>query len=314
MTLEADAPATPDGGTPPANPPATPPIVDPVATPAPGTIVDDGKAPDAKKPDGATPADDWRSRMAGEDAKLLSYLGRYASEKAFVEAAKKDRDRLAQGAGLKPLSEDATPEEVAAYRKAFNVPEKPDAYLEALPDGLVVGDDDKPVVSKFAEAMHAANAPKSVVDAALSAYYDIVAEQDAAQLQLNEQARQAGIDALREEWGADYRRNINVVATHLSTLPQAVQDVIGNARMEDGTLVGNNPEVLRWLADQALAANPLATVVPGAGANAGQAIADEIATIEKTMRENRPAYNRDERMQARYRELLGARASLEKSS
>jgi len=47
--------------------------------------------------------------------------------------------------------------------------------------------------------------------------------------------------------------------------------------------------------------------VPGAGANAGQAIADEIATIERTMRENRPAYNRDERMQARYRQLLEAR-------
>jgi len=249
MTLEADAPATPDGGTPPANPPAAPPIVDPVTAPPAGTIVDDGKAPEAPKPEGAPPADDWRSRIAGTDEKLLGFLGRYASEKAFVEAAKKDRDTLRNGLPLKPLSEDATPEEVAAYRKAFNVPEKPDAYLEALPDGLVVGDDDKPVVAKFAEAMHTANAPKAVVDAALSAYYDIVAEQDAAQLQLNEQARQAGIDALREEWGADYRRNINVVATHLSTLPQAVQDVIGNARMEDGTLVGNNPEVLRWLAD-----------------------------------------------------------------
>jgi hypothetical protein len=309
MADEATTPATPDGGTPPANPPAAPPVVDPVDAPPAGTIVDDGKAPiTLPAADPATPpADDWRARIAGTDEKLLGFLGRYASEKAFVEAAKKDRDTLRNGLPLKPLSEDATPEEVAAYRKAFNVPEKSDAYLESLPDGLVVGDDDKPVVSKFAEAMHAANAPKSVVDAALSAYYDIVAEQDAAQLQLNEQARQAGIDALREEWGGDYRRNINVVATHLSTLPQAVQDVIGNARMEDGTLVGNNPEVLRWLADQALAANPLATVVPGAGANAGQAIADEIATIERTMRENRPAYNRDERMQARYRQLLEAR-------
>lgn len=309
MADEATTTQTPGEGAPAAQtiPPQNPPPESPPANGGSPTIVDDGKAPDAPKPDAAPPADDWRSRIAGTDEKLLGFLGRYASEKAFVEAAKKDRDTLRNGLPLKPLSEDATPEEVAAYRKAFNVPEKPDAYLEALPDGLVVGDDDKPVVSKFAEAMHAANAPKAVVDAALSAYYDIVAEQDAAQLQLNEQARQAGIDALREEWGADYRRNINVVATHLSTLPQAVQDVIGNARMEDGTLVGNNPEVLRWLADQALAANPLATVVPGAGANAGQAIADEIATIERTMRENRPAYNRDERMQARYRQLLEAR-------
>lgn len=311
MADEAAPPVTPDGGTPPANPPAAPPIVDPVAAPPAGTIVDDGKAPDAPKPDGAPPADDWRARMAGEDEKLLGFLGRIASEKSLVESYKRLHDEVKAGKyGVKPLSEDATDEEKAAWRKAFNVPEQPDAYLENLPDALIVGDDDKPYVMKFVEAMHGKNAPKDVVDVAISTYYDILAEQDAERDQLNQQAAKAGIDALREEWGNDYRRNINVVNTYISTLPQAIQDVISGARMDDGSLVQNNHEVLRWLADQALAANPLATVVPGAGANAGQAIADEIASIKKVMRENRDAYNRDERMQARFRELLGAQEKM----
>lgn len=308
MADEATPPATPDGGTPPANPPAAPPIVDPVAAPPAGTIVDDGKAPDAPKPDSTPPADDWRSRWAGEDEKLAGFLGRIASEKSLVEGYKRLHDDVKAGKyGVKPIGEDATPEDVAAYRKAFSVPEKPDAYLEALPDGLVVGDDDRPYMSEFAEFMHSANAPKPVVDAAITWYYENLAKQDAAQLQLNDEARKSGEDALRQEWGPDFRRNTNITAQYLSNLPQAVQDAFNSSRMENGVLVLNNPEIVRWLADQALAANPLATVVPGAGANAGQAIADEIATIERTMRENRPAYNRDERMQARYRQLLEAR-------
>lgn len=256
------------------------------------------------------PVDDWRTKLAGDDEKLLGFLGRYASPKAFAEAAKKDRDTLRNGGAFKPLGEDATDEEVAAYRKAFGVPDTHDKYLEALPEGLVVGDDDKPAISQFAEAMHKANAPKAVVDAAIQTYYDIVDAQDAELIQRNEQAKEAGINDLRDEWGQDYRRNINVVGNYVSTLPEAVQAFINEGSMPDGTLIANNPDVLRWLAAQALESNPLATVVPGAGANAGQTIADEMAHIENVMRTDRASYNRDEKMQARYRQLIDAKSKI----
>lgn len=273
------------------------------AVPAQGEVAQADPAGDDKP-------SDWRTELAAGDEKLLGFLGRYASPKAFAEAAKKDRDTLRNGSALKPLSEDATEEEIAAYRKAFNVPEAPDKYLEALPDGLVVGDDDKPAISQFAEAMHKANAPKAVVDAAIQTYYDIVDAQEAELIQRNEQAKDAGINDLRDEWGADYRRNINVVASYISTLPEAVQSIINEGSMSDGTLIGNNPEVLRWLAAQALDANPLATVVPGSGADQAKGIDEEMSEIERVMREERSRYNRDEKMQARYRQLIDAKARL----
>jgi len=69
----------------------------------------------------------------------------------------------------------------------------------------------------------------------------------------------------------------------------------------------NHPDMARWLAMNARTINPVATVVPGAGANIAGAIDDEITSIEKMMRTDRQAYNKDEKMQARLRELYGAR-------
>ncbi|API59524.1 hypothetical protein BSL82_09545 [Tardibacter chloracetimidivorans] len=253
-------------------------------------------------------ASDWRSTLT-KDEKKLGFLGRFASAESFVESFKKLNDDVKAGRyGVKPLGDDATDEEVAAYRKAFGVPEAPDKYLEALPDGLVVGDDDKPAIEQFVKAAHEVNAPKPIVDKLLSTYYDIVDAQNEELIQRNEQAKEDGINALREEWGPEYRRNINVVNSFVETLPEAVQTIISEGTLPDGTLIGNNPEVLRWLASQALEANPLATVVPGAGANAAQTIADEMAEIENVMRTDRTKYNRDEKMQARYRQLIDAKA------
>jgi hypothetical protein len=45
-----------------------------------------------------------------------------------------------------------------------------------------------------------------------------------------------------------------------------------------------------------------------------QSLNDEIAEIEKVMRERRSEYNRDEQMQARYRELLELRLTSQKSN
>jgi len=56
--------------------------------------------------------------------------------------------------------------------------------------------------------------------------------------------------------------------------------------------------------------NPTATLVPS-GSNAAATIESRIKEIETMMRENRTKYNKDEGMQAEYRELLTKRQKLE---
>lgn len=250
--------------------------------------------------------------MAGDDPDLAKFLGRYPTEAAALKAAKGLHADIRSGKYIKPLDESATDEEKAAYRKQLGVPEKPEGYLESLPNGLVVGEDDKPFVDVFLGKMHEAGAPPSLTGAALESYYQIVEEQAAAEAVQLDNAKVAGEEALREEWGKDYRRNLNALHSHLDTLPPRVKEAFTGGRGADGVPLGYDPEVMKWLASIALEANPLATVVPGAGANQASAIADEIASIETMMRVDRDAYNRDEKIQARYRELVAAREKLPK--
>ncbi len=288
-----------------------PPVGDPPATePAAKEPVGDPPvkepSPDPVKEPAAN--DDWRAQLAGDDDKLLGFLGRYPSPKAFAEAAKKDR--AAAASALKPLGKDPSEEEIAAYRKNFGVPEKPEAYLESLPDGLVVGEDDMPIVGDFAKAMHAINAPDEVVKSGIKWYYDHVESQMAEEAEAVDEAKRVGVDALRDEWGPDYRRNLNIMHSHLETLPEPVREAFTFGKGADGIPLGYNPEILKWLTGLALDKNPLATVVPGAGANQASAVADEITKIEKMMREDRAGYNRDVKIQERYRELIRAQEKL----
>jgi hypothetical protein len=287
----------------------------PAAAPAPAPAAAPASAAPAPEPAASEPPapanDDWRARLSGGDDKLLGYLARVPSEKALVERVKRHEDDLKAGKYVKPLPDNPTDEEVAAHRKAQGVPDKPEAYLTSLPDGLVVGEADKPFVDQFLTNMHGAGAPPALVNAALETYYGIVEEQAAAESQAANEAKNASIEALREEWGADYKRNLNVMTAHLDTLPPAVAEAFKFGKGADGLPLGYNADVLKWLTAQALETNPLATVVPGAGANQASAIADEIKTIDDFMRTNRAAYNKDEKMQARYRELVDARSRLE---
>lgn len=301
----ADEPAILTDDTPPAdldNLPTDPPANDPPAN-----------VPPAGDPPADPPADDWRSRLSGGDEKLLGYLGRYQSEKAFVEAAKKDREAARNASKFKPLPDNPTDDELAAYRKDNGIPDAPDGYMEALPDGLVVGDDDKPYVDRFLEAMHGKNANPAIASAALETYYQIVEEQAAEEAELVREAEREAVEELRSEWGSDYRRNLNVMTNYLSTLPEPVKDAFTYGKGADGKPLGYNPEIIRWLTAQALEANPVATVVPGAGADQAGAIASEMADIEKKMGDKNSEYWKGPKaaqMQARYVQLVEAKGKL----
>jgi hypothetical protein len=258
-----------------------------------------------------TAADDWRARMAGDDDKLLGFLGRYQSEKAFVEAAKKDRETARSKLGGK-LPENPTDEDLAEYRKQNDIPDDPKGYLDKLSDGLVIGDDDKPALEKVLAKAHAAHASPAVANAFIEGYYELLDEQAATQSEAVAANKRENDDALREEWGPDYRRNVNATDAYLATLPAEVSGAIVGGTDDKGMPLGANADFIKWLTGMALEANPLGTVVPGAGANQASAIADEMKAIEDFMRTNRSAYNKDEAKQARYRELIEAKLKLDK--
>lgn len=334
MTTEP-APTDPQASAPPAAPPATPPAVPPAATPPPATqTLAGGQTPSGEPPatpPAAPPAepakiwpDDWRQKMAEHagagDAKAvareLKRLERLNDPTAVYGMYREMEGKFSQGGLVKIPGKDASEEDIKAFQKAIGVPESPKEYVEnlKLPDGLTLGEQDKQIATDFAQAMHKAGAPQSIMDQAYSWYLK------------NEEARAAEIDRqddenkaqslrqLKEEWGPAFQRNTNAISSLFAYAPGgadmqndgALFNRLLGGRMADGRIIGDDPDMVKFLVAIAKEVNPVATVVESADGS-GKSIDDEIADIEKLMRTDRRSYDKDLNKQARYLELLEAR-------
>ena len=290
------------------------PTLDPSPTPDPTS--DPPKEPDKPavqsvldapddKPVATEFPEDWRGIMAGDDEKTRKILDRYASPQAAAKALLDFRQKLSAGELAKPLGDNPTDEELADYRANLGIPDKASDYNTEF-DGVVYGEEDKAIIGDFLEHAHQANYTPAQVEAGLKWYNDFQEKQLADQADADATTVNNTIDELRLEYGADYRRNMNVLDSHLASVFGDMAEEIKNARLADGTPLLAHAQVIRAFVNAAVENNPLATVVPGAGANQASAVDDEIAKIEKLMRTNPNEYWRDEAKQARLRELYGA--------
>jgi hypothetical protein len=257
-------------------------------------------------------APDWRERLAAGDDKAAKQLARYGSPEDIWKKARSLEARLTSGE-LKPtLPKNATVEELSEYRKAVGIPDKPDAYDLK---GLTIDESDKGLMSHVLSAAHSANMTPDQTKAIASVWPKIKQEAFQAQHERDVKLKTESEDSLRGEWGNEYRRNMGLVQQLLVGAGDSqIMDLLTHGRLGDGTPIGSSPAVLKMLLGVALQANPTGTLVPNGGGNPMGTVTDEITKIEKTMRENRDAYNKDEKMQERYRSLLEARENLKARS
>lgn len=251
--------------------------------------------------------EDWRDKLAGDDQKYRKQLERYASPQALAKAHKELQSKVSSGELLKAakLPENPTAEELSAWRKDNDVPEKAADYLSGMPSGVIIGDEDKERVSSFIETMHGKNVSKDVVQAAIEWNQNKIETERQEIYDRNADLQEQTEEALRAEWGPEFKRNINLVNGVIATLPEAARDVFAGAKALDGTALFNNPDIMRWMVDMARKVNPVGTVV--AGATNISAVDSELEQIENVMKDNRSAYNKDTKMQERYMQLLEAK-------
>lgn len=253
---------------------------------------------------------DWRDQIAKDDKTVKNILGRYATPADAIQSAIEIRKKISAGEIKMPLPKDAKPEDIAKWRADNGIPESPDKYELKLRDGLSIGKEDKPIIDGFLKTMHEKNTPPELASAAVDWYYGEIERQTEARAVKDKELASAAHEALREEWGPEFRTNLNVVENLLATMPKEVAEDFKFGRLADGTPIMASPAAIKWMLNMNLQINPHSKVVPNGGENAASAIDDEIAKIEKTMRTDRKAYDKDEKMQARLRDLYGAREGL----
>lgn len=278
------------------------------ASTADATILTD---PPESKP---TPGDGWRERMASGDEKELARLARFKSEADYHKSYRAMEKKQSSGELKAKLVPDATPEQLTAWRKDNGIPEKAEDYLAALPKGLVIGDADKPLIDGFLSRVHGKNASPEFVSEALGWYYDQQETLAAEQASTDKAYQQASTDALREEWGGEFRANINSITAFLDAAPatadgKPLKDLLMNARLGDGTQLGNNPAALKWLAQLAHDANPAGFVSPNDGGSQLESVEGKIAAAKLRM-QNDPGWPKDTKAHEDYQKLLTARERL----
>ena len=241
----------------------------------------------------------------------MKRLERYATVGDMANALFAAQARISSG-DLKPArpGEGASAEEIANWNKENGVPEKPDGYALKLTDGLVVGEADKPIVDAFTKRVHALGWNSEQVSTAV----DFLLGQQEVAVQQRHQAdadqKVKALVELRETYGDGYEGMRKNVKALYEAMPKEVAEQFALGRLADGTLIGDSPAVVKWLADIAQQLNPVAAVMPGmSGAGAVQAIESELASLKKMMGDTNSEYWKGpsaQRNQARYRQLLDA--------
>lgn len=224
---------------------------------------------------------DWQDKMAGGNAEVLKIIKRYSSPANAAAALAAAQQKIRSGKVTEPLTADATPEQVAEYRKATGVPETAEGYK--LPEGIVPDEGTKTYLKSFYEEMHAAHVPQGVVEKALGAYFKNVEAAASKQAEDDLAFHQTSDMSIRKEWGPSYKGNINAIMAMLATHPKEVQDNILNARLGNGQKLASDPATLRAFLSMAKDINPAAMVIPG-GIEAGKGIDDRLAEINGQMK------------------------------
>jgi hypothetical protein len=302
MAIEDPAIPPVDPATPPVTPPAAT-IVDPVTPP-----VDPAAPPAPAEPD-------WRAQMAGDDKDAAKRLARFAAPADVFKSFRSLEQKISSGEFKKPLSETATPEEKTAWRKENGLPEKADEYVAklALPNGLVIGEAEKPVVAELAAVAHESNLDPKAFNGLVAKYYEIQDQARQKQEDADAKFKVDSEDALRKDWqGADFRRNLTAVNNLISTWPEGLASAVLAGRDPNGRKLGDNPAFIRQLASLALELNPAATLVPSGTTDASKGVQARLDEIRKMRRDDPNAYESDKKLQAEELELIEADLKMQK--
>lgn len=162
------------------------------------------------KPDGSW-EDGVFDRLPENLRDARATLEKYPGFPDLVKAHMGLRQRLGKGADavLVP-GQDASPEEVAAYRKAIGAPDAPEGYTlkpEKLPEGVAWNDD---LAKPFAAIAHKHNISQAAMQELVAENLRQQTLQGETVGKMVEERRAENLGKLKEAWGQSFDKNLDL--------------------------------------------------------------------------------------------------------
>lgn len=297
---------TDQAATEPVTEPVVEPVTEPASNPAEPTIA---AVPGEDLPGAATWPEDWRTQFSDkeDDQKTLK---RFKAPGDVWKSYDALRKKVSGGEYTRTRPETDDPEALKAWRTEIGVPDTPEGYLDKLPEGLEVPAEDQPTVDKYLERMHAEGADPKHVHDGLAWYYETQQQAAEERSMADKSHRTVAQDELREEWGPEYRGNINGMTAMLETYaPEGLKEELFTARTDDGTLLGDHQGFLKMMVNMSNELNPHGIITPSVGedrmANLDTRIKELETEMADTKSRNSPdSYWSSPAKQEEYRRLL----------
>lgn len=264
----------------------------------------------------AASEENWRAPFVPEDdpdGKVAKQMERFTLPIDYGNAFREQQTRISGGELLKPLGKDATEDDLKAFREQQGIPLEAKAYLENLPEGLVIGEEDLPLITDFVEGTHALNLMPTQVHGIIKFQNELSEKMAVALDEADEKAKTENEDVFREEWGTEYRKNTNLIASLIMGSFGMKAEDFAEARLADGTKMFNSPDVLRAMIGLSRVINPTGQLVEG-DHDAVQSMEDRLKELKQMMRDDRPAWNADTGAQDEFQKIVKALKDIEERS
>jgi len=208
--LSAPAPAPAPSPTPTPAPAPTPsPTPAPSPSPAPAPAPAPGDPPAPTPTSANWDSDHWRATWAGEDPKKKAFAERRTDLKTALDSAYAADQKIAElsAAAKTALPKDATPEQITQYRKDNGIPATPAEYFTALPKDMAASLDDgaKEMLTPYMGLVQELNLPPEAASKMVKVWQAEQDRQVQSRIEADEGLRVKTEDALRGDWGNNYR-------------------------------------------------------------------------------------------------------------
>jgi len=187
---------------------------------------------------------DWRDAIT--DEALRKGADKFTNIEALMQSYAELEGRLGKSVLL--LGEDASEDDISAYRKQLGVPEDADGYELTIPEGYAPTEADIAFRAWAGEVFHDIGLPARQGKELSERWNVFAGEMQEAQNVAHVAAREKADDKLKRDWGADHARNVEFGRRAASKFGgEDLVDLLTHT-MVDGVQLGNHPKFVQFSA------------------------------------------------------------------